>query len=77
MNRFHLFFMFLSALVSSALHYSVNESENLKTEIHKVIYIHEAPLQDESLTKEKEIEKEAPGIADNDKGMLMLFNIRN
>lgn len=41
MNRFNLFFVFLTTLISSALHYSIEEEENVRQEIKSLIKITE------------------------------------
>jgi len=51
MNRFNLFFIFIATLISSALHYTVQEEENLKQEIKSLLYITEPSRAD--LTSKK------------------------
>ena len=53
MNRFNLFFMFVSALISSALHYSISEEEKLKQELRAILY----PRQHIENQKETEVKK--------------------
>lgn len=50
MNRFNLFFVFLTTLISSALHYSIQDEENVKHEIKSLIYITE-PNRHQTISK--------------------------
>ena len=59
MNRFNLFFVFLFALISSALHYSIQEEEKIKNEIKSLFYFHQEPEDKQNKIVEAEEKKDA------------------
>ena len=46
MNRFNLFFVFIATLISSALHYSLQEEENIKQQLKSLLHITEPNRHD-------------------------------
>lgn len=58
MNRFNLFFVFLFTLISSALHYSIQEEEKIKNEIKSLFYFHHEPKDKQNKIVEAEEKKD-------------------
>ncbi len=50
MNRFNLFFVFVATLISSALHYSHQEEENIKQQLKSLLHITE-PNRHDTISK--------------------------
>lgn len=58
MNRLNLFFVFLFTLISSALHYSIQEEEKIKQEIKSLFYFRQEAENNQNKIVEVEVEKD-------------------